>query len=278
MSKRQKNTRKKIDEDDLDETPSAVGNKPTKRIPMSFDEEDDDSKIFNVKKSKQSKRLKKSINQAPDIIHLMAMEKNIVATASGVSYSEKALQELRESQKFKATPIIGVSEELRVTDVVAVTDELLEELSDAEVVSWPQPLIISEGTVPLIPTREEIKEDEIAWEDQLAARGGIKLDSRSARVDHTESKRRDMRRSLLSTQQSLEKNLQSLRECCGRQSKQIAANQAALSSLKSEKLLTEELFNLKNSDLTFQKVVALVLSGLTICRIFDSTFLMLLGC
>jgi thiamine pyrophosphokinase len=278
MNKRPKYFRKKIDEDDVYDPPSAVVKKFTKKGPstISFDE-DDDSDIFNVKKSKQSKLLKKSMNQAPNILQSAEIEHDIPIVSTGGSYSEKALQELRESQKFKIT-IVESSEEIGVTDMTVVTDELLEELNCAEVVNWHQ-LSLLKGSVAPVHSLGDTKEDEIAWEDQLAARGGIKLDHRTTRMDYSESKRQDMRLSILSTQQSLEKNLLSLGECCTKQSKQIESTQATLSLLKDEMLLAEEHFDLKNLNVTFLKVVTILSnSGLTDCRNSDYMSLMSLEC
>jgi hypothetical protein len=257
---KKRNVRKKID-DESDESdspkPSVVKRPKPAPSTLSFDE-DNDGAIFSVKKSKQSKQLKKSINQAPNVLQFVETNDDSPLISSGCSYSEKSLKELRNSQRFSSTPQID-----ETGGIVVITGELSEALDGIETLSWPSEEVPHPPVSPMeISTPPNNDENEQIWEDQLATRGGIKLSHLSSYKESIESKSRESRRSssLVSIQQSLKQNIQSAQESCVRQNKQIDATRISLLSLSDEKSSSEQLLKVKASDLLFLQVCQIVSS------------------
>jgi hypothetical protein len=258
MSKRRNNVRKKLDdESEEDDSHSISANKRSKSVLSSFSfDEENDGVAFTVKKSKQSKQFKILINQAPNIPQFVQNEDNLLIS-SGCSYNEQSLQELRESQQFSANPQVDETGE-----IVVITGELLETLDEVETSNWP-----CEVTHPSVPHVEisnapNNDENEQIWEDQLATRGGIKLKNLGSYRESNNSKIRESHRSssLVSIRQSINQNLQSAKESCVKQNKQIESTRVSLSSLNSEKFSSEELLKGKASDLLFLQVCHICLT------------------
>lgn len=258
---KKRNVRKKLDDesDESDRPEISMTKRPKSSLPtFSFDEENEGA-TFTVKKSKQSKQLKKTINQAPNTLQFVDNKDSYLLASSGCSYTEKSLQELRESQQFSAYPHVDETGE-----TVVINGELLETLDEIETSEWPSTL--SELTpTPISPVEisstQNNDENEQIWEDQLATRGGIKLNHLSSFRESNDAKNGTFHRnsSVTSIRQSIIQNLQSAKDSCVKQNKQIELTRVSLSSLNDEKSSSEELLKVKTSDLLFLKVCHLFL-------------------
>jgi hypothetical protein len=113
----------------------AVSKKPKSTIGFNFDDEIDEDSGFQVKKTKESKLIKKTMKQAPGI-HLSVQEDlpNSYATSYGGEYSAESLQQLRKSQIFK-NPLVQEEKLLETIEVMELSGDAAESLELLQSVS-----------------------------------------------------------------------------------------------------------------------------------------------
>lgn len=250
MEGKRRNLRRKIDHGEEDDVSQSSSNKNPKYSlsSLSFEVDKEVEETFRVKKSRESKLLKhKKVRQPPSLtpIHESPLMSDFDRT-----YSEQSLRELRQLQKFASSQIIGEQFQSQSEDVIVMNGDEFEEKIVEENSFLQQ-------SANMIHKHELVQnEDDDSWENELAARGGIKLHVNNPHAANEVPRSRAS--SISSLKLFLNKNLTISKEQCSRHSRQIDLTEMTLSSLKDEKIVVNENLAQKTSSLLFFQVLIVV--------------------